>query len=59
MVRTVLPVMPRPGHRVQVAPAFTTENGIVRVQIRHPSSPLWLGEADLGIERPFFQKDVD
>ncbi|CAK9078824.1 unnamed protein product [Durusdinium trenchii] len=25
----------------QVAPAFTTENGIVRVQIRHPSSPLF------------------
>ncbi|CAJ1339730.1 unnamed protein product [Effrenium voratum] len=25
----------------QVAPAFTTENGIIRVQIRHPSSPLF------------------
>lgn len=25
----------------QVAPSFTTENGIVRVQIRHPSSPLF------------------
>ncbi|CAK9085833.1 Calcium-dependent protein kinase 2 [Durusdinium trenchii] len=25
----------------EVAPAFTTENGIVRVQIRHPSSPLF------------------
>eukprot|EP00439_Symbiodinium_sp_Y106_P048383 s2043_g6.t1 len=25
----------------QVAPAITTENGIVRIQIRHPSSPLF------------------
>ena len=32
---------PKPRLRAQVAPSYTTENGIVRVQIRHPSSPLF------------------